>query len=645
MIRRVILSTMVALIAPSALLAQVDFDQFTISSVQSYASFGLFKTALDGAGNVHEEEMGPGFSELENRHVFGGLSNINTTAAAGGAATVGIDDPLVLGLFIPGEVPWSVFSGTYFEDTLVDTDDTTVLGTERNETVTSGNTDTQYSWYESITEFDYDRVIADQFVQYAQFLTQLGSVNTGVRIGAGRENDYDTSDVYTRSRTYQFDSATAGAVPNPATDYTSTYTDEDYTNFDNDPASIDGLGKTTALGLEIPLYLRTGDVSHSGKVGATYLRSNESRLQSLEYSVPQDNTENPISTEAANDLTNFAFFGNAPTVAPNQFVNVPRLDSIFRITSVPVDATYALYTPLLGEHEDNRLMVRADAGVTINSVRWRRIEEWQLYDFTAGGERTANTAGEYSLDAQAAPALDWEAAIRTAHSFYYDISESMVFAVSPSVGGTLSRDIGYDGGNSDITDGITTADFTSAQGLLASIETVERSDNTNDGDFDDTADRIETVESSYEYGVLARGGIAGADRVDRTLLDVTLRVPATVTVQPPAWSFGVTLGSRPEVRFTRSSLRGRTRTTATETSLQDGGGESLDVALESERSDGSEEYRYTDWDWVVGAEHRIALNLMLPAGVSMDVALDLSTGLTNILDFNNLIVQTTVPLP
>ena len=78
MIRKTVIAVLLATLLAVAGWAQVDIDgDFTIQSVQAYTSFGLFMNALDGAANVDEQGMGPGFSELENKYIFGGLANMN----------------------------------------------------------------------------------------------------------------------------------------------------------------------------------------------------------------------------------------------------------------------------------------------------------------------------------------------------------------------------------------------------------------------------------------------------------------------------------------------------------------------------------------------------------------------------------------
>jgi hypothetical protein len=68
-------------IALVALVATAGFAQTTgLESVQSDTSFGIFGNELDAALTVQEAGNRPGFSELTNRMIFGGLSNLNFAA-------------------------------------------------------------------------------------------------------------------------------------------------------------------------------------------------------------------------------------------------------------------------------------------------------------------------------------------------------------------------------------------------------------------------------------------------------------------------------------------------------------------------------------------------------------------------------------
>lgn len=628
---------------------QVNFDEFSINSTRSYTSFGLFTNPLDGAANVDEEGMGPGFSELENSHLFGGLANLNRVAASADPVFttdtdegLSIPEPMILGFYSAGSVPWSVFAGSRFEplDQRSNSYENALNG-PNNEVVTEGTTDTSYTWYDYVESREYEGKIADTILQYGQFLTSLAGINTGAVAGVYRGGGYDAEDNYTETRQYQYDAAVAGEVPNPAVDFRRDYELTDY-DFD----------KTTHVGLQIPAYLRTGRIGHSAGIGVEYRTTDRSFNQSLEYSVPQDNTNIGISTVSAadlndilNDNTDDSYDPEQLSLAPvtpaaNQFTELPTWGKTEVVTSIPVSARYALSMPFFGEHEENRLMVGINGQAEMRTAEYRREETWQLYDFTPGGEGTPNTRNEAVQGTTVSAVLPWEVGVNAMHSFYFDFGENVVFGARPGISAALARDIGYDDPFDDLSDGIS---FSRAHGTLDSRETTVSTDGNNDGAFDADADTITTTTETYTNGVIGEDGQVYG-KVVRSELSGALTLPVSLEFQPADWNFSVLLGSNPRVSFTRSDFTGTPVRTRTEVSSEDGTGQELDSNPDVEVRDPAQTYRYSAWDWRVAADYRIGLNMALPDGISMDVSLDLS-GEFNILDFESFVIQTTVPLP
>lgn len=642
MIRRTVIAVLLTTLLAAAGWAQVDFEgDFTIQSVQAYTSFGLFMNALDGAANVDEQGMGPGFSELENKYIFGGLANMNLMEADEFFSSDAENEPLLLGFMNPGDMPWSVFAGTYLDETptVQNATESTVVG-QNTETIVDGTTETDYIWYDELVTTEYtDRYLTEEFRQYLQFITRLGPANVGVALGYAGLNDYDAADVYTETTTYQYDTAAVGEVPSPATDYTGTYTEADYTD-----AGTSG-GKITSLGLRIPVYMETGDLAHSASLGVGFDRTNLSFTQSLAYTVPEDNTNVPIVGIVNGDTGAFTEQGpGIPAAVGTQFIDIPEFGETAIGTEIPIDLDYTLSMPMLGEHEDNRLMVGLDSGLEIASADYSRTEIWQLNDFVVGGDVTANQRSEFEVSTDIGSLLSGNARLMGGHSFYYDLGEAVTFGVEPGLWARYGWDVGFDDGDGDVTNGIT---FGSAAGALTSATVITRDDGDTDGAFTSAADTITTNAIAYNNTVVTADGTE-ASRVDQTSFTTSLTLPASVKIQPEGWSFAFTLGTNPGVWVQNVTNTGIVSTDATTTTAVDGEGNAVDLGggVETQVGDPGQgaEYTYSSWEWYAYAVHRIAVNMMLPAGVSVDVALDLSSG-TNILDFRNLVVQAIIPLP
>lgn len=634
MSKRVVLVVLLATVLACAGWAQVNFDEFSIQSVQAYTSFGLFMNALDGAANVNEQGMGPGFSELEGKYVFGGLSNLNWVEQDA-TFTAGSGNPLLLGFMNAGDFRYSVFTGTWFNLADSQRKTETAWAGEQTETVVDGTTSTDYNWYERQITTEYTgQVLSNEFTKYGQFNTQLGPANVGLILGVGAENGFDSDAVYTETTVFQYNDAGAGNVPTPKADFTETYTNMDYSG---------GGGKTWSFGLGVPVYLETGDLAHAANLSVVFEKTDLSYTQSLAYTVPQDNVVNPIAGIVNAQTAAFIpepFSPAIPVAAGTQFVDIPDWGETTSATVVPIGLDYALYTPMFGEHEDNRLMAGLSANAILRSAAYSRTQVWQLNDFAVGGAVTANERSEYIVNTTIASTLGGAVSLMGGHSFYFDLGDAITFGIDPVVNARFGWGVGYDGGDNDVTNGIDVGDFVPADGVLESATTTVSDDGDTDGAFTSAADTITTVSTTLANTVIAGGGFE--DRVDLQQISTTFSFPGSVKIQPEGWSFAFTLGSMPQVGLTRSMVTGAVQASANTISDVDGTGADLGTTVEA-LSD-PEIYSYTEWSWFAVADHRIALNMMLPADVTIDVALDLSSA-ENILDFKDFIIQAIIPLP
>ncbi|MDA3955685.1 hypothetical protein, partial [Oceanispirochaeta sp.] len=167
---------------------EVDLD---FDSLSSQATFGLFLNELDAAASVNETSKGPGFSTLENSYLFGGI-----VANVEGMNNWGTSSTFITGYYSASASPWSLFAYVDFSD--ADTGDLldengNPIGTPETQQTEVYNVDGEVITTE-YTVPNYDRINTQ-----LQFLKNFGSINTGLKLKLGFDDNRLPASNYTET--------------------------------------------------------------------------------------------------------------------------------------------------------------------------------------------------------------------------------------------------------------------------------------------------------------------------------------------------------------------------------------------------------------------------------------------------------------
>ncbi|OQY33394.1 MAG: hypothetical protein B6241_08200 [Spirochaetaceae bacterium 4572_59] len=218
------------------------------SSLSNQATYGLFLNELDAAASPYESSQGPGFSDLKNDYLFGGVvANIE------GLNDNSTSNTFVTGYYSAGNSPWSLFAYVDFAnaDPTVGTEETVVYSSATEKITTS---------YEIPA---YNEIESD-----IQFLMNFGNINTGLAI------ELLTDDNRLFSANYSQVSDIAGSA------FDNTYEDKN--------------GSTLDYTLRAPFFMESGEKKHSAQL--FYKRSRE------DNSTLSDEKDNTASTYSKTEL-------------------------------------------------------------------------------------------------------------------------------------------------------------------------------------------------------------------------------------------------------------------------------------------------------------------------------------------------------
>lgn len=561
------------------------FAQVTgLESVQSYSTFGVFGNELDDALNVS------GISDLEQKMVFGGLSNLNfldSTVEADDTFNADLNDPLWLGYYSPDALAHSLFAGFYGGvDSTNLNEANTVAITTTNKTVT----DTTYTWNDQVTETQYTaNVVLDEIDFSAQFLTSLSGMNVGLALSYYVNNQTDKNvNNYTTTETNYYDTAAAGEAPSTAVDYVFT---ETYSAMDIN----------SIIGLKVPVFLTTGALKHTIVLGADFDMQNY----------------NAVSGEQT-------YTNPADTILGVQTVQEDA-DKTANSLDILIDAHYDLAIPgLFNKNDANELTVRTGIDAAINTATYATSNITQNYNWTAVNTAPdVNARAENTTDDTVAGGIDFFIDAGLKHSFYYDLGETLRFGLIPGLGVNVNID------NPDYA--------------VTERVSVGKADGDADGAFTSAADTITTTTTEYTnsaYTSLEFGTIGASSSVFE--IGTTFSLSGAVEFTPADWPISVMLGSQPTLSLTNTSTTNNTSTAKATTVVADGTGATTSTTI-TEEADVPSVSTWTH-DVTVSAAHRIGLSMQPADPVRIDVALNLSTA-NNILDFKDLVVQALIKLP
>ncbi len=574
------------LLAVSMLLLLPAFvwGQFTpLSSLLRDVSYGLFQNEIDAALSVDETGYGPGFTGLENDFLFGGLGNLSSAQRreAFGATDYTAFDPLWIGYYRAGERPWSLFQSVFADDG--EQGSTTVTRNGMNvETVTVGTTNTDHIWYDNIVTLDERSILTTRVETQTQFLTTFAGMNIGAFVAVGLADDSAPADNFTRTTVHQFNTAGAGDVPSVQTNYTATRVESYFQ-------------REASVFVGVPVFLRTGDLSHLARLGVGWRRVREDFSVTVGNTVPQDPAD--PSTGHADREDNESYRTGTVTIAPAYTIVLPGI---------------------LDDHERNEFSAGIELNVDLNFARLHADGWFQNYTFTPGPGATRTVAARNEGDAEYTftSAIDFGAAVHARHSFYVEPHDSMVLGFAPAVRLTFASSDAY-------------------PNLISEAVSVERVDGDNDGAFTSAADTITTRTERW-----VDMDIDGNDRETTSSLSFQASLPTSFRVRPADWRFGISLGSALSANVTRSVTTTYVgyKSLDSETTVQgDGSGTTSTTTATTATYDPD---RTVDYSWEFTANHNLALHVYLPANARLDVEIRA----TNILQFGSLRIQAIVPL-
>lgn len=580
--KRIGLVFLIMALVPFSLLAQNTGQQ----SLQQTSSFSVFHNEMDAALSVDETGYGPGFSELSSKYLFGGLANLNLLDNRDGVPS-SPGAPIWMGMYKPGEMPWSLFTGLHFGDF---TQTAPVITSGATSSKNPTGTDITYNWVDDQAVNTPKSRLFSAVNANAQYLMRLAGLNTGLYLGYSATDAaaYSTGSNYVEVETFYFDAqgADAAVAPDVEVGYATT---EENSTFD--------LSSDIRFG--VPLFLQTGDMAHLFNLSGTLDMGKFGSDDSFAYG----------STNAAYDaaVTDTAFTARDTDVR-----------STFDVDAM-VDYELTL-PPLVGEGSDNEFKAMADASLILKTASADVYTETRDVEFTVGGswEDRLDTTDRTVVTTR--PALGFDIGAGASHSFYYVLADTVTFGVVPEV------ELGFR----------SEPEFAYIESTLQTFS----EDNEDNGNFTAAADLITTNTATFtNVSYDAENDTAQAQEITNTVSS-TVRLPASVMIQPEGWFFGFTVGAEPEVGYTWTKTKTAGTATSTTNEVLTGTG-TVDTALTQNNPPSTPEYSSIAHDWTVRADHRFGMNLMFPGGVKADVWVNF----TNILELDDLTAQLIIPLP
>jgi hypothetical protein len=541
-------------------------------SLENQISFGLFRTPYDFAFDPCEFNMESSFSNLGSNYFFGGLFNPYGFPATSSAAV-----PLLIGYYNGGENPWA--SMLYMDiDPTISTRENGITATSTagklvgtiNHTYITDQTEDTYLHLQD----------EDTYISLGGGMG-LGPLNCGLFITYSHELNEDGAAIdtwadnnRTRTITYYYDTALITEAPNMATDYVYTLTE-------TDPDS------DLSLDFQMPVYMPLGDSGIGGILGVEYRSHDDSTSYLESYTPPAD-----------------AGAGTFWNVDDN---SVTDKTGYFSVNMTP---TYFMQ-PLFGSHNENRFEVGIDAELVFNTAgTYSSIVSDKDFDYAGSGAAfTYSNASSVETTRERKGTTEYDVDLRAKHYLYWDLAESIEFGIAPELRAGIDCDPIADTYNTTQT-------------------AINRVDGNGDGDFDDAADTITTVTTTY---------LNNGDGGDFTVV-FDLSLPSALKFRIEGAPFGVTLGSEIGVRSEITFVKDVANTNSSTTVAVDGTGAA--VSDSSTTAARSTESQSTTMDWFFDASYALALNFYLPADILLDVVLNGN----NLLVFDSLSIQATIPL-
>lgn len=575
-----------------------DAQETGLTSLQSDFSYGVFPNALDSALTVVETPASTGFSKLTRPYIFGGISNLEKTSTIG-AAAFGVGSPLWLGLYENTPRPLSAFLGLYQTAGQAGSDNK-VVNTTATVAVTSGSTTTNYNYATQKQETVQYGTPYSALDDQAQLLTTLSGINLGLFLHANMSDVGVPANNYKQTVTNYYNAAAAGAKPQPAVSDTTVST-----------STAKNVDNTITVG--VPVFLSTGQISHYGSLQAILGYTNTSTDATSTGSVPKD------PAAGAGSYTNTEVNG------ASQHAHVTGFKLAYRAYLPP-------FGPGLfgGPNTGDWFFAGADATFNIHAQDYHFQDITQLYNYS--GPSTSPTRGtrtEVTPEATGtySGALDLSANATAGQTFYFDLGAVGKFGLAPA-----------------LTVGYSAAQTSSAAGNtgnpLTKVVTVQHTDADGNGDFTSNGDTSTTITTEYANTTGVPG--ATANLITTRTVSASVALPVALKVQPQGWWIGFTIGAKPVVTFTDTSVNTATSYAAKTTTVNKTVGTGVTSTTVTTLPDAGSVTTTTP-GWTVALDHNLGVHVDVTDRVAFDV--DVSAAVdSGIWDLRNLTVQGHVAL-
>jgi hypothetical protein len=558
-------------------------------SIASDTSFGLFPDIIDAVFSVQEHPSFPSFSKLTSNYLLTGIMNLDELKVTDSSVTL----PFRAGYFRAGKNPWMVsltgFVQTYSSDNAVNgiSDQTyqSVTGTE-----TDGTSD--YSWVSSECQNTYDYTTAFNVNGTVTFLKNfMPNLNAGASLtlnfARGDSDDVDTwvKDNMTTVERHYYDAAAGSPPPEQTLDYETTTTVWDPQKQGSVKLSLPVYYKTGGWGsyLNINGYY-TGDKNDSGK---TVYTSQPAGLGGDEISY--DDIDSSVSDYVCSAGGGFSYTASlAPIIWTNE-ADETLISASFLYISNSADDYVSNSVTTAGTA---RSVSTSTAKEETSSVSVKTVSERDIPDTLQTGVGFGQT-------------------------FYFSLAKDTCFAFKPDISFQYSK-----GPDTD-EDGIETLE-----------ENVWTRKTTKT-----TIEQTSGSASSYTRTVVTTEDLNDETEADQTIT-VSFAIPTALKVRPDGCPFMLIFSSSAGVEFAYTFGKDQTsreKVTA-ETYTEDGTLSGKSVKYPSDYTDSSS---WSKTSWTFLTKNSFSLGLQFPAGINLDVVLNLN----NLLDFDNLTIQTVVPLP
>ena len=565
--KKIALLGLLALVAMGAW----SFNAIGITSLERDASFGIFNNQIDDAVRV-----GPGFLELDQLYLFGGLANLDQVTNTGTASS-----PIHLGVFYPGDTPWSFF-------TRIQKIDPTGLQANTNRDFYNYATeinDEVYEWIERNEETKYAGRLANSINNRLLFNTLYDGMVVGGALWFQTSNTSNLANNFKRTTTFYYDSsATPGTTePIQSLDYTI---EEERTD----------LNKSFIPSLYAAAFMPGQNVDMTIAVGVGMERYNWSESHSRIYSSTADT--NHTQTDIIRD----------------DMINKLSRTFLYGFYMQDMASPLAMFDS--GEKD---FFFNGSVTLDFYNRKYETYDESQIYDYTAGADPVKSTYNNDTLTMRYGSTMNVSASVNTGQEFGFDLGNGVFLGMIPAGGISFSSEAPW------------------GMVRLKGFEDVDTADNNDDGTIDVTV----TTTGDAKH-MMASGGLGTIDNSTRTTrITLSLDPACALRYQREGWKLGFTLGAEGTLSVSRIMEKSKQGTAVLTEVEVDGATTTTEVTKTNTNSPATSNSYF---NWTAQIAHRFGLNYDISDNVRFLIDLS-SAGNQGLLNFENLTVQALIALP